>query len=94
MGCYAAVDAAPRSLNWRNSASGIVNSVTPQSKQTAIFGNTITGGLSRFLMPEKWMMISEPNCAWLFDEHDRQDINTAFVRPAILAEFDITNDTR
>jgi hypothetical protein len=40
------------------------------------------------------MMISEPNCAWLFDEHDRQDINTAFVRPAILAEFDITNDTR
>jgi hypothetical protein len=74
MGCYAAVDAAARSLNWRNSAAGIVNSVTPQSKQTAIFGNTITVGSSRFLRPEKWMMISEPNSVWLFDEHDLQDI--------------------
>jgi hypothetical protein len=42
--------------------------------QTAIFGNTITVGSSRFSRPEKWMMISEPNCVWLFDEHDLQDV--------------------
>jgi hypothetical protein len=51
-----------------------MNSVTPQSKQTAIFGKTITVGWSRFLRPEKWMMISEPNCVWLFDVHALHDI--------------------
>jgi hypothetical protein len=25
-------------------------------------------------MPEKWIMISEPHCVWLFDEHDLHDI--------------------
>jgi hypothetical protein len=83
MGCYAAVDAAPRSPSMRNSAPGIVNSVRPQSKQTMIFGNTITVGLSRFLRPEKWMMISDPNCVWLFDEHDPQDTTHTPFRPEV-----------
>jgi len=52
-----------------------MNSATiPQSKQTAIFGKTITVGWSRFLRPGWWMMISEPNSFWLFDEHDLHDI--------------------
>jgi hypothetical protein len=73
MGCHAAVDAAPRSPNRRSSASGIENSVKPQSRQTTIGENTITAGLSRF-EPGKWIMISESNCARLFDAQDLQDI--------------------
>ena len=64
----------PRFPSWRSSASGMVNSAKPHSKQTAIFGKTITAGLFRFARPEKWIMISEPNWAWLFDEHDLHDI--------------------
>ena len=41
MGCYAALDAAPRSPSKRHCASGIVNSATPQFKQTTSLGITI-----------------------------------------------------
>jgi len=38
-----------------------------QSKQTKTFGNTRTPGLSMFLTPLKWIIISVVNSAWLLD---------------------------
>jgi hypothetical protein len=52
-----------------NASSGVVNREKPQSKQTKIFGNTKTLGLSRFLRPEKWIFISAANSSSLADVH-------------------------
>jgi hypothetical protein len=57
------------------------NCETPQSKQTKTFGNTNAPGLSRFLSPAKWIIISETNCVWFSDprstSHDRPQIPTS-----------------
>jgi DNA-binding response OmpR family regulator len=41
------------SLSWRNSASDIIDSVRPQSRQTNSFENAKMGGRSRLLSPGK-----------------------------------------
>ena len=60
------------SLEQPDNYTWLVNCVKPQSKQTASFGNTKTPGLSRFLSPEKWMLISATNCVWFSEPHDLQ----------------------
>jgi len=52
-----------------NSLSGIVNSVSPQPKQTESLGKTNTMGLSRPSSPGKWIAISLLNICCLSDEH-------------------------
>ena len=61
-----------------NSVSGVVNLEKPHSRQTKTLGNRKTLGLSRFLMPEKWMLISAGNTACLREPHDTQGINTPY----------------
>jgi len=61
----------------------MVNREEPQSKQTKSFGNAQTGGLSRFLSPQKWMSISVPNSLRLLDRHSAQFISHP--RPALVS---------
>jgi hypothetical protein len=46
-----------------------MNSVRPQSKQTASFGNTHTMGLSRPFSPGKWIATSLLNVLWFLESH-------------------------
>jgi hypothetical protein len=55
--------------------AGVVNPEKPQSKHTKTFGHTKALGLSRFLTPWKWMLISAVNSAKLVDAHEEQDID-------------------
>jgi len=52
----------------------VVNREEPQSKQTDTFGNAKMPGLSMFLRPLKWIIISAVNSASLADVHTAQDI--------------------
>src|SRR5277367_6820927 len=61
-----------------NAFSGMANSAKPQSRQTESLGNTKTGGLSRFLSPERWTLISELNFRWF---SERQDLHTISFTP-------------
>jgi hypothetical protein len=56
----------------------MANSAKPQSKQTESLGKTKTGGLSRFLSPERWTLISELNFRWF---PERQDLHTISFTP-------------
>lgn len=54
----------------RISLSGMVKHEEPQSKQTIRVGNIKTPGLSIFLIPGKWMLISVPTSICLAGPHD------------------------
>jgi hypothetical protein len=69
----AALNLAP-SVSRCNSRSGSTNPVKPQLKQTVTFGNAKTPGLSRTSRPEKWIIISVPNCVCFSDPHDAHAI--------------------
>jgi len=66
---------APLASN-ANSSSGTLNREEPQSKQTKTFGNSQTPGLSRFLSPMKWSIISAEKLPWFSEAHAGQDINS------------------
>ena len=53
---------------------GTVNCEKPQSKQTKAFWNINTLGLSRFLRPLRWTIISKENSTCLTEAHIAQDI--------------------
>jgi hypothetical protein len=46
-----------------NSVSGMINREEPQSKHTKTFGNANKPGLSMFVRPQKWIIISAVNSA-------------------------------
>jgi len=54
---------ALRSASSAKSVPGMVKREEPQSKQTKTFGNTRTPGLSMFLTPLTWIIISVVNSA-------------------------------
>lgn len=68
----AVVERAFPAFSFCNSASGMVNSEKPQSKQTETFGNNKTLGLLMFLLPEKWIIISAVNSAAILQQRSAQ----------------------
>jgi Response regulator containing a CheY-like receiver domain and an HTH DNA-binding domain len=66
---------APLASN-ANSSSGTLNREEPQSKQTKTFRNSQTPGLSRFLSPMKWSIISAEKLPCFSEAHAGQDINS------------------
>jgi len=74
---YAAAVSLSASTSRRNSASGIANSVKPQSKHTKSLGKTNTTGFPRLLSPGKWMAISPLKLLWCSDWHDWQGISAS-----------------
>jgi len=63
----------------------VVNREKPQFKQTKTLGNTQTPGLSMFLKPQKWIIISVGNSDSLLDAHNKQDMNVHSFRSKGLA---------
>jgi hypothetical protein len=70
-----------------NLFSGTLHSGKPQLKQTRSFGNTRTGGFSRFFMPGIWMLISTPNLVCLSDPHDLHAITAPAANLTALWEW-------